>query len=187
MASKQKQWQSPPAMSIDPDKKGYTAIMDTSEGTIRIDLFAKDAPKTVNNFVFLAREGYYDGTVFHRIVKDFMIQGGDPTGRGTGGPGYKFDDELPVKRSYEPGIVAMANSGRNTQGSQFFIVNGPGGKGLDRQPNYTQFGKVGDGMDAVQRMSNLPVVANPEMGGEVSKPKEPPKINSVKIEEYDLR
>lgn len=174
-----KQWDKPPEMKIDPDKK-YTAVMKTSLGDIKIELFAKDAPKTVNNFVFLAREGFYDGVIFHRIIKDFMIQGGDPTGTGRGGPGYRFEDELPVKRSYEPGIVAMANAGRNTQGSQFFICNGPSCKNLDQLPNYTQFGKVVEGMETVAKLSSVEVVM---ANGEMSKPKVPPVIQSVTIVE----
>ncbi|MDF2629000.1 MAG: ppiB, partial [Symbiobacteriaceae bacterium] len=137
-----KQWSTPPAMQIDVNKT-YTATIKTNMGDIKVELFAKDAPKTVNNFVFLAREKFYDGVIFHRIVKDFMIQGGDPKGTGGGGPGYKFEDE-PVKRAYETGIVAMANSGPNTNGSQFFICNGVHCGGLE--PKYNQFGKVIEGM-----------------------------------------
>lgn len=174
-----KQWSTPPEMQIDPNKQ-YFATLNTDQGAIKIELFAKDAPKTVNNFVFLAKEGFYDGLVFHRIIKDFMIQGGDPTGTGAGGPGYKFDDELPVKRSYEPGIVAMANAGKNTQGSQFFICNGTNCKSLDKIPNYTQFGMVVEGMDVVQKISGLEVEATATK--EMSKPKTPPVIKSVKIE-----
>src|SRR5271170_5757717 len=118
-----KQYSAPPSMSIDPAAK-YTATFETSKGKIVCDLFAKDSPKTVNNFVFLAREGFYDGTVFHRVIKDFMIQGGDPTASGRGGPGYKFEDEL--KGSYKKhsvGSLSMANAGPNTNGSQFFITH----------------------------------------------------------------
>ena len=109
-----KSWSSPPPMSIDPQKR-YTAAIETSAGTMTAELFPGDAPKTVNNFVFLAREGFYEGVIFHRVIPGFMIQGGDPTGRGTGGPGYKFDDE-PVKRKYTRGTLAMANAGPNTNG-----------------------------------------------------------------------
>ena len=112
----------PPPMTIDPAKK-YTATMETSCGKITIDLDAKAAPKTVNNFVFLAKQKYYDGLTFHRVVKDFVIQGGDPKGTGSGGPGYEFEDELPPD-GYKIGSLAMANSGANTNGSQFFIVTG---------------------------------------------------------------
>lgn len=174
-----KQWSNPPAMQIDTNK-AYTATIKTNMGDIKIELFAKDAPKTVNNFVFLAREKFYDGVIFHRIVKDFMIQGGDPKGIGSGGPGYKFEDEK-VTRPYEPGIVAMANSGPNTNGSQFFICNGPGCAGLE--PKYNQFGKVIGGMDVLQKLSNLEVVPNPGMRNEVSKPKNPPVIQTIIIDE----
>lgn len=175
-----KQWKEPPAMQIDPSKQ-YLATLNTDQGEIKIELLAKDAPKTVNNFVFLAREGFYDGVVFHRIIKGFMLQGGDPTGTGRGGPGYRFEDELPPKLSYDPGIVAMANAGANTNGSQFFICNGTGCRNLNQMPNYTQFGKVVGGMDVVEKISNLEVVP----GGEAtpSKPKVPPVIKTVVIEE----
>src|SRR6478735_100743 len=112
---------SPPAMSIDAGKK-YTAVLDTNRGKITVDLFPKDAPKTVNNFVFLAREGFYDGTVFHRVIPDFMIQGGDPEGSGRGGPGYKFEDETKDNSNkHQKGSLSMANAGPNTNGSQFFL------------------------------------------------------------------
>ncbi len=176
-----KQWKEPPAMAIDVNKK-YFATLKTDQGDIKVELLVKDAPKTVNNFVFLAKEGFYDGVTFHRIIKGFMIQGGDPLGNGTGGPGYRFADELPPKYSYDPGIVAMANAGPNTQGSQFFICNGPGcAANLNPQPYYTQFGRVVEGMDVVQKISNLEVVP----GGEAtpSKPKVAPVIKSVVIEE----
>src|SRR5438445_5012844 len=120
-----KQYSSPPAMAIDPNKK-YTATLETSKGPIVCDLFAKDAPKTVNNFVFLARDGFYDGTVFHRVIADFMIQGGDPTASGRGGPGYRFEDEVDADKNphkFQAGTLAMANSGPNTNGSQFFITD----------------------------------------------------------------
>lgn len=141
-----KQWSKPPEMVIDP-KKNYHAKMETSRGTIELDLFLQYAPKTVNNFVFLAREGYYDGIKFHRVISNFMIQGGDPTGTGTGGPGYKFQDEFagnPLK--HETGSLSMANAGANTNGSQFFITHSP-------QPHlngkHTVFGKVTGGQDVV--------------------------------------
>lgn len=177
---KKLQWPSPPKMQIDPSKS-YTAIMKTSMGDIKIELFAKDAPKTVNNFVFLARQGYYDNVVFHRIVKDFMIQGGDPTGTGGGGPGYRFEDELPPKRSYDPGIVAMANAGPNTNGSQFFICNGKNcALSLNPRPNYNQFGMVVEGMDVVLKISDVPTVVQ---RGEKSKPTQEVWIKTVIIEE----
>lgn len=139
-------WSSAPAMSIDPTKQ-YAATIETSKGTIVIDLAANYAPKTVNNFVFLANNGFYDGLKFHRVISNFMIQGGDPTGTGAGGPGYKFEDEVrnnPLK--HETGVLSMANAGPNTNGSQFFITHSP-------QPHlngkHTVFGKVREGQDVV--------------------------------------
>lgn len=141
-----KQWSTPPAMQIDP-QKSYTVKMETNRGAIEIALAPQYAPKTVNNFVFLAKEGYYDGVTFHRVINDFMIQGGDPTGSGRGGPGYKFEDETrgnPL--THETGVLSMANAGPNTNGSQFFITHSP-------QPHlngkHTVFGKVTRGMDVV--------------------------------------
>ena len=119
-----KQYTAPPAMQIDPEKR-YTATFKTERGDIVVELFAKEAPITVNNFVFLAREGFYDNTTFHRVIKGFMVQGGDPTGTGRGGPGYRFDDEasaLALKHD-GPGVLSMANAGPNTNGSQFFITH----------------------------------------------------------------
>lgn len=117
------QWKTPPAMEIDPKKK-YTARMETDKGTIVIELFADKAPKTINNFVFLSRQGYYEGIIFHRVIADFMAQGGDPTGIGSGGPGYKFEDEFhPSLRHNKRGILSMANAGPGTNGSQFFITH----------------------------------------------------------------
>jgi len=178
-----KQWDSPPEMQIDP-KKQYFATLETSLGTMRIELFAADAPKTVNNFVFLAREGFYDGVKFHRIIKDFMVQTGDPEGTGRGGPGYRFEDELPPKRSYTRGIVAMANSGPNTNGSQFFICHGENCGDLDRLPNYTQFGMVVEGLDVLDKLASVEVYADPESFDPVpSRPVDPPTITRVTIEE----
>ncbi|MFN3323925.1 MAG: peptidylprolyl isomerase [Bryobacteraceae bacterium] len=118
-----KQYSAPPPMTIDPNKS-YTASFETSRGTIVCDLFAKEAPVTVNNFVFLAREGFYDGTTFHRVIQDFMIQGGDPTGTGRGGPGYRFQDEFAGNpHRHQVGSLSMANAGPNTNGSQFFITH----------------------------------------------------------------
>ena len=121
-----KQYDQSPSIQIDP-KKTYTAKLDTTKGTITIDLFVKEAPITVNNFVFLARDGFYDGVSFHRVISDFMIQGGDPTGTGRGGPGYRFNDEAGALRLKHdsPGILSMANAGPNTNGSQFFITHLP--------------------------------------------------------------
>lgn len=174
-----KQWKEPPAMQIDPNKQ-YTATVKTTLGDLKIQLFAKDAPKTVNNFVFLAREKFYDGVIFHRIIKGFMVQTGDPKGTGAGGPGYRFADELPPKQKYDLGIVAMANAGPNTNGSQFFICNAKGCGGLDAAPNYTQFGKVIDGLDVLDKLSSVEVAAS---GGEKSRPVNPPKIVTVIIDE----
>src|SRR6266550_3888768 len=121
-----KQYNSVPDMVIDPKKK-YTAVFKTERGDIRVNLFADKAPKTVNNFVFLARDGFYDGTMFHRVIADFMIQGGDPEGSGRGGPGYRFEDEVPPEGpSFDrPGLLAMANAGPGTNGSQFFVTVAP--------------------------------------------------------------
>ncbi|MDW8351539.1 MAG: peptidylprolyl isomerase [Anaerolineae bacterium] len=141
-----KQYQSPPPMVIDPTKR-YIARLKTGKGDIVIELFADKAPRTVNNFVFLAREGYYDGTTFHRVIKNFMIQGGDPTGTGRGGPGYRFADEFhPALKHDGPGILSMANAGPNTNGSQFFITH-VATPWLDGK--HTVFGKVIEGMDVV--------------------------------------
>lgn len=141
-----KQWQNPPEMMINL-KKSYQASIETNRGVIELELFPTNAPKTVNNFVFLAQEGYYDGVSFHRVIKNFMIQGGDPTGTGRGGPGYKFEDEFagnPLR--HETGTLSMANAGPNTNGSQFFITHSP-------QPHlngrHTVFGKVTSGQDVV--------------------------------------
>ncbi len=177
-----KTYSSPPAMQIDTSKK-YVAIVDTSLGSFKIQLFANETPKTVNNFVFLSKQGFYNGVIFHRIMKTFMIQTGDPNGNGSGGPGYKFADELPPKHKYDVGIVAMANAGPNTNGSQFFICTGPDSQNLNNMPNYTQFGQVVEGMDVVQKIASVPVGPNPNMPGEMSKPTNPPVINSITITE----
>ncbi len=141
-----KQYKSPPEMKIDPKKK-YKARMKTGKGDILIELFADKAPRTVNNFVFLAREGFYDNTTFHRVIKPFMVQGGDPTGTGRGGPGYDFADEFhPSLKHNSPGILSMANAGPNTNGSQFFITHIPTPH-LDN--HHAVFGKVTEGMDVV--------------------------------------
>jgi cyclophilin family peptidyl-prolyl cis-trans isomerase len=164
-------------MQIDANKK-YTATIETSQGTMKAELFASEAPKTVNNFVFLARQGYYDGSPFHRIMKDFMVQTGDPVNRnGTGGPGYRFEDE-PVRRPYERGTLAMANAGPNTNGSQFFIVHGTS---VGLPPNYTIFGKLTEGLDTLDKIANTPV--GPSPSGERSKPQSEITITSVKIDE----
>ena len=133
-------------MSIDPSKK-YKATFDTTKGKIEVDLFTKDAPKTVNNFVFLARDGFYDGTVFHRVIADFMVQGGDPEGSGRGGPGYKFEDETKGNpNKHKIGSLSMANAGPNTNGSQFFITHVKT-DWLDGK--HTVFGEVTEGQSVV--------------------------------------
>ena len=138
-----KQWSQPPALEIDP-KKSYSAVLNTDKGKITVKLFADQVPLTVNNFVFLARQGFYDGTIFHRVISNFMVQGGDPTGTGMGGPGYKFSDEFrPSLRHDKPGVLSMANSGPNTNGSQFFITHVPTAW-LDNK--HSVFGQVSDGM-----------------------------------------
>jgi len=169
-----KQFSAPPPMSIDPSKK-YTATIDTSMGTMKADLFADEAPATVNNFVFLARQGFYDSVTFHRVINNFMVQTGDPTGTGTGGPGYRFNDE-PVKRKYVRGTLAMANSGANTNGSQFFIVH----KDYPLPPNYTIFGQVTDGLDVLDKIATTPTGQG---RGGPDTPRTPVTINSIKIDE----
>ncbi len=171
-----KQYSAPPLMTINPDAR-YTAKLTTNKGDINIELFASEVPITVNNFVFLAREGFYDGVSFHRVIQEFMIQTGDPRGDGTGGPGYRFEDE-PVTRSYSKGIVAMANAGPNTNGSQFFIVHGAN---VSLQPRFTIFGQVTTGLDTVDQIAAAPV--QPTARGEVSSPTEPLFIESIEITE----
>ncbi len=174
-------WSKPPAMSID-QAKNYTATIKTNYGDIVIELFPKESPLTVNNFVFLSRQGFYNGVKFHRVVRGFMIQTGDPTGTGSGGPGYQFADELPVQRKYEPGIVAMANAGPNTNGSQFFICSGSTSKNLNSYPNYNIFGKVISGMEVVGKIESVPV-AKQRSSNEVSAPTVDVHIDTVTIEE----
>jgi peptidyl-prolyl cis-trans isomerase B (cyclophilin B) len=157
-----KQYSTPPAMAIDPSKK-YAATLETSRGTIVVDLFPMEAPKTVNNFVFLARDGFYDGTQFHRVIANFMIQGGDPTGTGRGGPGYRFEDEFKGSpRKHQAGSLSMANAGPNTNGSQFFITH-VATEWLDGK--HTVFGQVRSGQDVVNAV------------------RQGDTLNSVKIEE----
>ncbi len=147
-----KRFASMPPMGIDSTKR-YSATLETTIGTMVIALDAAAAPLTVNNFVYLAAHHYYDGVIFHRIIKNFMCQGGDPEGSGRGGPGYKFGDELPKPGKYQIGSVAMANAGPNTNGSQFFIVSGPSGVSLP--PLYSLFGQVVKGLDVVDKMQNV--------------------------------
>lgn len=164
---------SPPKMAIDINKN-YQAKLVTVKGEISIDLFVKEVPNTVNNFVFLARDGFYDGTKFHRIVKDFMIQGGDPRGDGSGGPGYTFADEK-ITRDYKRGIVAMANRGPNTNGSQFFIMH----QDYNLPKNYVIFGSVTQGLDTLDKIAETATVDNGF--GEKSKPTEEVRIEKVTI------
>jgi peptidylprolyl isomerase len=161
-----------PAMIIDTSKS-YTATMVTNKGTMEIVLDALGAPSTVNSFVFLARWHYYDGVIFHRVIPGFVLQGGDPTGTGTGGPGYKFNDELPKAGRYELGSLAMANSGPHTNGSQFFVISGPDGQRLP--PLYTLFGKVVKGLEVVEAIDAL--------GSRSGAPQERVVIESVTISE----
>lgn len=170
-----KQWSSPPAMTIDQNKQ-YTATIKTSMGDMTAELYAKDAPITVNNFVFLANQKFYDNVKFHRIIKGFMVQTGDPTGTGAGGPGYQFPDEK-VTKPYTRGTLAMANAGPNTNGSQFFIVQ----QDYPLPPNYTIFGKLTGGLDVLDKIASVPVAAG--RGGEKSVPTEDVRIESVSISE----
>jgi len=170
-APKQQKFAEAPEMGIDPAKR-YTATMETSMGTLVIALDPIAAPRTVNNFVYLAAQHYYDGVIFHRIISGFMCQGGDPDGSGRGGPGYKFGDELPKPGKYQIGSLAMANAGPNTNGSQFFIVSGPSGCGLP--PLYSLFGQVVKGLDIVEMMQNVPT-------GPGDRPKTDVVIKSVAI------
>ncbi len=175
MEQKKMSWNNSPDMQIDTEKT-YKAVMKTTKGDIEIDLFAQDTPITVNNFVFLSREKFYENTKFHRIIKDFMIQGGDPNGTGTGGPGYQFDDE-PIAKDYKRGILAMANAGPNTNGSQFFIMH----QDNALPKNYVIFGQVTDGFDTLDKIAKTPVEDNGM--GEKSKPTEDILIKSIEINE----
>ncbi len=171
-SSQRQKFDAEPPMCIDPAKR-YTATMTTSKGTLVIALDAANAPRTVNNFVFLARYHYFDGIVFHRIIPGFVIQGGDPEGTGRGGPGYRFADELPKPGRYQIGSLAMANAGPNTNGSQFFIISGPDGAALP--PQYSHFGAVVSGGDVVTTIDAL--------GSRSGTPKESVTIESVTIGE----
>lgn len=168
----------PPAMTIDKEKS-YQANVTTNKGSFTIELFAKDAPKTVNNFVFLANERYYEGSPFHRIIESFVVQTGAPPGTWRGELGYTFEDELNNGHKYEPGIVAMANAGPNTNESQFFICTGKECEFLNSNPDYSIFGKVIGGMDVVNAIASTPVEKN--QVGEMSKPKEEVSIQRVDI------
>jgi peptidyl-prolyl cis-trans isomerase B (cyclophilin B) len=147
------------------------ATLQTNHGAIAVELFDEDAPKTVDNFVKLARDGFYDGVIFHRVIPDFMIQGGDPTGTGTGGPGYTFEDEI-NEHKVERGALAMANAGPDTNGSQFFVVTTQAAPWLDGK--HTVFGRVTEGMDVVDGISEVETGAN-------DKPREPVTIERVEL------
>ncbi len=169
-----KQYSTPPVMSIEPETS-YSAKLVTNAGTIEIDLLSRQAPKTVNNFVFLARDGFYTGTIFHRVIQNFMIQGGDPEGSGRGGPGYKFEDEFDPSLKFDgAGILAMANAGPNTNGSQFFIT-------VATTPHlnnaHTIFGLVTQGYDVVESISTAETDAG-------NRPSEDVIIQSIEIIEY---
>jgi cyclophilin family peptidyl-prolyl cis-trans isomerase len=161
-------------MCIDPSKR-YSAEIVTSKGTMTVAFDPAGAPKTVNNFVFLARYHYYDGVTFHRVIPGFVLQGGDPEGTGRGGPGYRFEDELPAPGRYEVGSLAMANSGPNTNGSQFFVISGPDGVRLP--PSYSLFGKVVKGLDVVAAIDAI--------GTKSGTPKQQVAIESVTVTESE--
>ena len=171
---KMQHFSAPPEMGIQPSKR-YSAKMVTSKGEMVLALDSELAPKTVNNFVFLALYHYFEGVVFHRIIPGFVVQGGDPEGSGRGGPGYRFEDELPPAGRYEIGTVAMANAGPNTNGSQFFIVSGKDGTQLP--PAYSIFGKVVKGLDVLKAIEAV--------GSRSGAPSEPVIIESVTITESD--
>ncbi|MBI4491619.1 MAG: peptidylprolyl isomerase [Chloroflexi bacterium] len=165
-------------MSIDP-KKRYLATLKTNLGDMQVELHAADAPGTVNNFVFLARQGFYDGVPFHRVIKGFMVQTGDPTGTGTGGPGYRIKDE-PVKGEYTRGTMAMARTAApDSAGSQFFIMHQD--YGLAKQ--YVIFGHLVAGQDVLDRIASVPVQASPGNPTERSSPTQEVRIQSVEITE----
>jgi len=165
-----KQYDDAPELTIDLSKT-YQGVIHTSEGDITVEFYADDAPQTVNNFVFLARDGFYDGVIFHRVIPGFMVQGGDPTGTGRGGPGYQFPDELGhTKSTYNRGTLAMANSGPNTNGSQFFMMHAD--YGLPNQ--YSIFGEVTDGLDIVDAIAAAPT-------GAQDRPNNPVTIDSIDV------
>ena len=176
------QWSSPPAMTIDTTKQ-YTADIKTNLGDITVELFPEEAPMAVNNFVFLADQGFYNGVTFHRVIKDFMIQGGDPTGTGSGGPGYTFANDQPITRDYVPGTLAMANSGNaSSNGSQFFITltNLSDTTNINHlSKDYVIFGLVTSGFDVVQNIGNVPTTTGGD--GAQSKPTVDVHIDSVTI------
>ncbi len=165
-----KSYSNPPALTIDPSKN-YTATIETSAGTMTAEFFPEDAPNTVNNWVFLAREGFYEDVIFHRVIPGFMIQGGDPSGSGSGGPGYKFRDE-PVTRKYTRGTLAMANAGPNTNGSQFFVMHAD----YALPPSYTIFGQLLSGHEVLDTIANAPK-------GAQDRPANPVKMIKITVSE----
>ena len=174
-----KQYPNPPGLVIEADKR-YHAVIKTDKGEMTIELLSEVAPRAVNNFVFLARDGFYEDNQFHRVMRDFMIQGGCPRGDGTGGPGYRFQDEE-VTRPYVRGTLAMANAGPNTNGSQWFIVH------ADRAPlppNYTIFGALTDGDAVLDALATAPV--QPSRNGENSQPAQRLTIHNIEIRETAL-
>ena len=174
-----KQYATSPELILEPTKR-YSATVRTNHGDMTLELFAAEAPRTVNNFVFLAREGFYEAGSFHRVIKDFMVQGGCPEGSGRGGPGYRFQDE-PVTRPYVKGTLAMANAGPNTNGSQFFIVHG---QSVGLPPNYTIFGMLVDGEATLDILANSAVTSGG--GGERSTPTERLEIQNIEISEQEI-
>lgn len=174
--SGKKQWGSAPKQVIDPAKH-YQVKIYTDKGVVTADILPKLAPVTANNFIFLSCEGFYDGTIFHRTIPTFMIQGGDPTGTGTGGPGYQFNDEK-VARPYQIGDLAMANSGANTNGSQFFVIQGSQGTGLPQ--SYNLFGHVTKGQNVVDAIAAAPTHAG--SSGENSSPNTPVHIRTITVQ-----
>ncbi len=173
-----KQYENSPGLIIEATKE-YRAIIKTDKGDMTIQLMPEVAPRAVNNFVFLAKDGFYEDNQFHRVINNFMIQGGCPRGDGTGGPGYRFPDEE-VTRSYTRGTLAMANSGPNTNGSQWFIVHGAD---VGLPPSYTIFGMLTDGDDVLEALATSPV--RPSRGGENSQPAERLAIQNIEITETD--
>jgi len=169
------QWEAPPALALE-NGVDYQARIITNLGEVVVDLFEEEAPIAVNSFVFLAGEGFYENVPFHRVLRGFVIQSGDPTGTGRGGPGYRFEDE-PITREYERGMLAMANAGPNTNGSQFFITLDDLSRQLPK--NYTIFGQVIEGLDVVDEIANVPVTMSE--GNEQSKPTEPVFISNIEI------
>ncbi len=174
-----KQYATAPELILEPTRR-YSATIRTNHGAMTLELFAAEAPRTVNNFVFLAREGFYEAGCFHRVIRDFMIQGGCPEGSGRGGPGYRFQDE-PVTRPYVKGTLAMANAGPNTNGSQFFIVHG---QNVGLPPNYTIFGMLVAGEETLDTLANAAVTSGGS--GESSTPAQRLEIRNIEIDEQEI-